>query len=233
MDKKELGSQTTTINGEKYKRRFSLEDDFMNYNIDDLLFGAMYYLSTYHPKEKKLYLTKKNFKKNKKIICELCELNAQSLRRHIEKLKEKGLIQECDIVIGDKKEIYPSYTFQYDAKTKYQIIENEMLWYIVSTRNRQAVEVYVWLLNKFLWKQESEETFIFTNKDIMKAIGYSGESANALVSKMITNILESFKREGVINYSEFYEEQILNNGSSIPVPKKRLLKVVSSKAEMN
>ena len=73
----------------------------------------------------------------------------------------------------------------------------------------------------------------YQNKDIMKAIGYSGESANALVSKMITNILESFKREGVINYSEFYEEQILNNGSSIPVPKKRLLKVVSSKAEMN
>jgi hypothetical protein len=58
------------------KRRFSLEGDFMNYNTDDLLFGAMYHLSTYHPVEKKLYLSKKNLLKNKKTIYELCDLDA-------------------------------------------------------------------------------------------------------------------------------------------------------------
>ena len=67
------------------RRRFSLEDDFMNYSTDDLLFGAMYHLSTYHPEEKKLYLSKKSLTKNKKIIYELCNLDAQKMRRHLAK----------------------------------------------------------------------------------------------------------------------------------------------------
>lgn len=42
-----------------HQRRFSLEDDFMNYDTDDLLFGAMYHLSTYHPIiENYIYLVK-------------------------------------------------------------------------------------------------------------------------------------------------------------------------------
>ena len=45
------------------KRRLSLEDNFMNYGIDDLLFGSMYYLATFHPGVGKLYLTKKNYLK--------------------------------------------------------------------------------------------------------------------------------------------------------------------------
>ena len=48
-----------------HQRRFSLEDDFMNYDTDDLLFGAMYHLSTYHPDYRKLYLSRKSLLKKK------------------------------------------------------------------------------------------------------------------------------------------------------------------------
>ena len=214
---------------EARKRRFSLEDDFMNYSTDDLLFGAMYHLSTYHPGERKLYLSKKNFQKNKKIIYELCDLkNSQTAKRHLDKLRENKLIAEEEMYIAGEKT--PVYTFPHEYDKKYQLIDNDMLWYIASTRNHQAIRVYVFLLNCFLWKKEENTEYIFTNIDIMKTIGYSSD--NKLASSMITNILESFKREGVIDYEEYYEEMITNEGRSVPTPKKRLTFVANIKTQL-
>lgn len=217
-----------------YKRRMSLENDFMNYNIDDMLFGAMYYLATYHPEEKILYLTKNNFTKRKNEIKAICgndkDISTQTLNRHLNKLIEDGLIQEANIMSGNKS--YPSYIFPYDCKKRYQLIENEMLWYVVSTRNKQAVKIYIYLLNKYLWKKKTNETYIFTNKEIMEAIGYSTNSNNHLVSSMITNVLESFQREGVINFRIFYDEVITNDSKIVPTPRKELIFVASSKNEL-
>ena len=72
------------------KRRLSLEGNFMNYSTDDLLFGAMLYLATYHPEVGKLYLTKKNYTKNRKNFYNLCDdtSNAKTLKRHLDKLIE-------------------------------------------------------------------------------------------------------------------------------------------------
>lgn len=39
-------------------RRISLEEDFMNHATNDLLFAYMLASATYHPIEKRLYLTK-------------------------------------------------------------------------------------------------------------------------------------------------------------------------------
>ena len=210
------------------QRRFSLEDDFMNYNTDDLLFGAMYHLSTYHPEEKKLYLSKKNLLKNKKIIYELCSLDAQKLRRHLNKLIEKKLIAECDMFVNNEK--IPVYTFPYDYNGKYQLIDNEMLWYLASTRNQQSIRIYVALLRYYLWKKETDECYTFTNTDLLTAIGYS--TNNKLASGIITNILESFQREGIIKYETFYEEIITNSGISVPSPRKRLLFVAQVKGDL-
>lgn len=219
-----------SIFASEYTRRISLENDFMNYSTDDLLYGAMAYLATYHPEEKKLYLTKKNYAKNRKNFYNLFDCDAKKLKRHLDKLIADGLIGEEEIKSG--KEKYPSYTFPYDYDSNYQIVENEMLWYIVSTRNQQAVKVYTQMLNWYLWKQKEDEEFIFTNKDIMKALGYSTNTPNALASSMVSNILESFKREGVIDYETYYEEKITDEGNSVPTPKKRLIFVARSKSEL-
>lgn len=50
------------------ERRFSLENDFMNYNIDDLLLGYLQYLATFDVSKKRLYLWKKIYLKNRKTI---------------------------------------------------------------------------------------------------------------------------------------------------------------------
>ena len=212
------------------QRRISLEDDFMNYSTDDILFGVMYYLATFHPEEKKLYLTKKTFTKNKACIYDLCDLNSQKLKRHLKKLADAGLIKEEDIKVGEEK--LPCYTFPYDYTKKYQLIENDMLWYICSTRNKQAVRLYSYLLNCYKWKLKENSNYEFSYTTLVHKLGYSTKSVNALAIDMVSNILESLKREGIIDYEDFYEEKILDCGKTVPVPKKRLLFVASSKAEI-
>lgn len=204
-----------------YTRRFSLEENFMNYSTDDLLYGIMQYLATYHPTDEELYLSKKNLTKNKKEIYALCDLNARSLKRHLEKLIDAGLIEEKEL----------SYTFPYDFDERYQIIDWEMLWYVVSTRNKFAIKIYVYLLNKFLWKQTTKEHYIFTTQELVEALGYSS-CRNYVAESAINNVLESFSREGVISFSNYYEEHLFDNGTSVPTPKKRLDFVAAKKSEI-
>lgn len=211
-----------------YTRRFSLEENFMNYDSNDLLYGALQYLATYHPELHLLYLTKKNYTKSKQELMAICGLDSRGIKRHLDRLIEKGLIKEKKIYVGENKVEYECFTFPYDAKEKYQIINNEMLWYVVSTRNKQAVRVYIYLLNKYNWKKDYE----FSNKELVEALGYSPNGKNALVSSMVSNILESFKREGVIDYDEYYETRIDNCGRQIPTPKKKLVFVASNKNQL-
>ena len=212
------------------KRRFSLEDNFMNYSVDDILFGAMYYLATFHPTKRVFYLTKKKFTQNKNIIKKACDVSTQTLNNHLKKLLEHGLIQEQEIKSGGVA--YPSYTFSYKYKEKYQLIDNEMLWYIVTTRSQQAIKLYIYLLDKYNWKKSNGENYIFTNTELLKAIGYSTNSSNQKASSVVNNILESYLREGVIKYETFYEEIILPNGKTVPSPRKRLTFVAVSKQEL-
>lgn len=96
----------------EYKRRISLEQDFMNYSIDDRLFGALYHLATYHPEKEVYYLTKKKFQENKMALRCLCTSNkdkeaecvsTQQLTRLMTKLKENNLITEGKIVSNKKQ----------------------------------------------------------------------------------------------------------------------------------
>jgi DNA-binding Lrp family transcriptional regulator len=213
-------------------RRFSLENDFMNYNSDDLLYGAMQYLATYHPEMHLLYLTKKNYKKAQNDLANLCGASTKTISRHLSRLIEKGLVKEKKIYLGADKVEYDCYTFPYEHSSRYQIIDNEMLWYVVSTRNHQAVRVYLQLLNWYKWKAETGEFYNFDNKDILAKLGYSTNSNNALASSMVTNILESFYREGIIDYQEYMEQTIDNSGRVVSFPQKRLLFVAEYKQQL-
>ena len=49
---------------------------------------------------------------------------------------------------------------------------------------------------------------------------------------MITNILERFQREGIIEYETYYGEIATNSGKVVPSPKKRLLFVAKTKKDL-
>ena len=205
-------------------RRFSLDDDFMNYSIDDLLYGAMQYLATFHPVKKQLYLTKQNLMKNKKDIYAICNLDSRKLKAHIQKLIDKGLIKEE--MIGE----YPSYTFPYDYDGGYQLIDYEMLWYLVSTRSKSSLQIYVYLLNKYLWKAETEEDYIFTNKELQIAVGYSENTK--LANSIMSNILESLSREGIIRFVDEWQEMTNINGTQTKTCRHRLVFIAQTKEDL-
>lgn len=202
-------------------RRIPVEGNFIHYDSNDILYAIMYSLATYNPEEKRLYLSKKVFSANKKQIYSSSGItNSAMLKRHMAKLIEKNLVSEDTT----------NYYFPQNTEEKYQIIERDMLKYLADTRSYQAIRTYICLLDWFLWKRKENTEFIFTNADILRRIGYSTDNKNA--SGVITNILESYGREGVIKYEHFYDKIITPEGREIPTPKMRLLFVARSKDEI-
>lgn len=159
-------------------------------------------------------------------------ISTQQLNRLIKKLKDNNLIVEQQIKTNNK--MVDAYVFPKPPETslRYQLIDNEMLWYVVSTRNKQAVKIYTYLVNKFLWKRQTQELYTFTKKELLTAIGYSSKSDNKLALSMIGNILESFQREGIIEIAEFFEEVTLNNSQTIPSHKYRLVNILLKRDEL-
>lgn len=110
------------------QRRFSLEDDFMNFKTNDLLYGFMRGLSTARPIENdkwQEYLPIKTFKKNKKLIAGICDCSTRTIERHIDKLFEAGLLNEgVEIVEQNGKQYeYPCYWFPFDEEGKYKLVD--------------------------------------------------------------------------------------------------------------
>lgn len=134
-------------------RRVSLEDDFMCYERgNDLAYGFMLYLATYDEKTNTLYLTKNRLEKDMPIMRTILgDITRKGVLSAIEKLIKNNLVKESKIDIGSIKNI-PCYTFSYDSSSRYQLINNSVLYYILFTRNKCAVRIYTYLYNKYLWK---------------------------------------------------------------------------------
>ena len=185
----------------KNPRRFSLEEDFMDFKTNDLLYGFMRGLSTARPIEGQSqwqeYLPIKTFKKNKKLIAGICNCSVKTIDRHIMKLFEAKLLdQGVELVeVNGKKYEYECYWFPYNAFGSYKIIEQDIVKYLVNTRNSQAIRIYLYLLNKYQWKKD----YIFTIQEIKEALGYAGSTKSC--DELIGDCLASFKAEGLIKFT--------------------------------
>ena len=202
-------------------RRMPTEGNFMKYDSNDILYSLMYSMATYNPEEKRLYLAKKNFGANKKMIYEACGINGSPMaKRHIDRLKQYNLLSEDN----------NNYYFPQNPDEKYRLVEKEMLYYLAATRSLNSIRVYMILLDGYLWKEKEGDKFNFTNTYLLEKLGYSITNKNA--SKMMSDILESFQREGIIKFSEYYETIITSTGKEVPTPKKQLNFVAVKKAEL-
>ena len=182
-------------------RRFSLEDDFMNFKTNDLLYGFMRGLSTARPvegqKEWQEYLPKKIFKQNRKVIAAICGCTTRTIDNHVEKLFEAGLLEEgFEIVEQNGKEYeYECFWFPCDYNGRYKLIEQDVVKYLVNTRNAQAIRIYLYLLNKYQWKTG----YIFTIQEIKEALGYAPSTKSC--DELIRDCLASFKAEGLVRFT--------------------------------
>lgn len=204
-------------------RKFSLEDDFMNISIDDLIFGYIQHIATYAPEKKILYVTKEKVSKAKTEMALITGVKTtRTISNKINKMVEKGLLEER--IFQDKG----VYVIPQETKGKYEILQDDMVWYIVCTRQLNALKIYLYLFNKYKWKQSQGEMYSFTNSELLKAIGYADSTAEKKSTEYVEMLLQSFKREGIIDYVEYTDKE-----SSLHVTtRKRLLHVVESPNEL-
>jgi hypothetical protein len=229
-------------------RRFSLEEDFMNWSTNDLLYGFLRSLSTARLdidddgkviKTKsgndkwREYLTVKEYKKNKKTIAGICGCSTKTIDRHIDKLFEKGLLDEGIevITVNGKEYEYECFWFPYDEDGLYKIVDKDVIKYLVYTRNAHAIRIYLYLLNKYQWKKDSGD-YIFTIQELKEALGYAATTKSC--DELIKCVLASFKAEGIIAYEKFVDEVeiSINDCKVIHVEKMKLKYVLETSDEL-
>jgi Mn-dependent DtxR family transcriptional regulator len=219
-----------------HERQFSLDEDFMNYKTNDILYGFLRSLSTVKPEYEngketyKEYLPKVEYVKNKKNIAALCGCSTKTIERHLDKLAEAGLIDEeiiVQTVINDKGEEkeyeYPSFSFPLN-RTHFKKIDKELLKYLLQTRNANAIRVFLYLKNQLDCHKPSYD---FTNVELNVALGYSPKTDAGM-----TYICESLAREGLIRYKEDYEYEMLPDGTQVKKPIKRLYFVANNLSQL-
>lgn len=175
-------------NDDKYFHPISLEQDFMKYDIDDLLYGFMVYHTTYDPTTKEYYLTERKWTQIRPLFCRCTAMTAQTCRRHLEKLITKSNVK--------KDEEHRRFIFPHNGYYRYQNINNAMIYYLVITSNPNVIKLYIYLLNKWLWKEKKD--YDFTLKELREALGYSGTN-NEEVSSAFRTILFSLAKQGIID----------------------------------
>ena len=190
----------------KKNRKFSLEDDFMNLETNDLLLGYIQHLATFMPEKEILYVpVEEVIKERKKIMFIIGKRSVNTVNYQIAKLVDKGLIKKEILIINNKQ--VECYIMPQITKGSYELINNDLLWYIVQTRNLNSLKIYLYLLNKYKWKSKSGEKYTFTLEEIAKALGYAETSAEHKLSPIINTILQSMKREGLLSYEDYIDTQ--------------------------
>lgn len=226
-------------------RRFSLEEDFMNWDTNDLLYGFLRSLSTARPEVEngkvlktksgkdrwREYLPVKTYKKNKKLIAGLCNCSPKTIDRHLEKLFERNLLDEGIevITVNGVEYEYECFWFPYDENGTYKLIDKEVITYLINTRNTHAIRIYLYLLNKYQWKKD----YIFTIQEIKEALGYAESTKTCDV--LIKNVLASFKAEGIISYEKILDQVDiggLNNTKIINVERMKLKYVLEDAKDL-
>lgn len=212
------------------RRRISLEKDFYNKRIDDLFYSQLLCLAEPVPNENiynfRLYLPKKDFLKNRPVFYAMATLQDHSapkkaLNRKMTTLKQLGLIAEEDIMVNDT--LVPTYTFPFSIETRYYLIEKKMLQYLVDTRNRFTIQIYIYLANAA--KLHPNRDYSFTYKELNKALGFS-ENTKELYP-IVKNILDSLMREGVIEWEEYYDI-ITTDDRIMPAKRMKLKNIVTN-----
>lgn len=148
----------------------------------------------------------------------------RTITREIDALIESGLITldvEVEFISTGKEKIVKVYHFPVDKENNpFKIIDKKILKYLVDTSNGQCIRVYLYLLNKYLWKQDLDQDYIFTIQEIKEALGYSTTTKAA--DETIKNILACFKSQGVIRYEFVREMQNIEETRLVPVQRMAL-----------
>ena len=141
------------------------EKDFMINKISDLVYG---YLQTqsYIGKNTKGEEVSLVYKTNYLIddISRATKIKKRTVYNKVKNLVNSGYIKEEEVFDKDGH-VKKAYTFK--TINLYQKVNMETLRYLVSTGNDNVIKVYVYLLNRYLYKQNINKQYLFSERDII------------------------------------------------------------------
>ena len=128
---------------DELKRRMSVESDFMNYKVNDIVYSVMRVASTI----KKLdggewieYLPVATFNKEyKKLISNFLGKGTRTVENAVNKLIKEGLVVRDIGSEGENKKSKENFYFPYDYNGAFKWVTKDMLKYLIYTRNVHCV----------------------------------------------------------------------------------------------
>ena len=197
----------------------------MNYKVDDLLYGYMFYHAT--PIEEgvnkmKFYLRMKKYNTMRKNLKKLLDVDIKTLKRHLDLLMNNGLIWKETMKINDKDE--EVFIFKSDDFIgKYQKVNYTILEYLIRTSSKQKIKMYIYLLDKYQWKRKENDCYLFTKRELLGVLGYETKniSSTDMSYGIVSDNLDSLYREGAIVFEVVKTQEKVDNGKNV-VPVERL-----------
>ena len=121
-------------------------------------------------------------------IGEECGIDRRSASKYVSKLLEMGLLEKND---DDKW-----YVLRQLENSTATLIPYPTLRQLVNSLNRNTINIFVHLLNRYLAAGETE--FIITHKELKDRIGISSSSSSNNI--VINDILDILKSLGLVTY---------------------------------
>ncbi len=121
-------------------------------------------------------------------IGEECGIDRRSASKYVLKLLEMGLLEKDDV---NKR-----YLLKQLENSTATLVPYSTLRQLVNSLNRNTINIFVHLLNRYLAAGETE--FIITHKELKDRIGISSSSSSNNI--VINDILDILKRLGLIAY---------------------------------
>lgn len=218
------------IKKEDRNRAISMGDDFFDKRLDDVLYGYLLALTTWHPEEKVLYLTKKelNKKETRKLIYAIegfkqVKAPAKTFLDRMKKYQEKGLVLKKGLRINGLLE--ETYIFP-KTDGRYYLIDRKLLYVLCKTSSVGVLQTYIYLADRmrYIKEKESKELWSFSATEIAKKLGYNKKNEEAIRSVYV--YLAALQNGNYIDYIRYCETI---NGTIFP--KMRLTKVATSVEE--
>lgn len=199
----------------------------MNNKTNDILYAYLRSISTAKPTDNKAeqwqeYLPKPLYTKDKRLLADLCNCSIKTVERNYNKLIDTGLIKEQT----EKDKTIILFPLCYNDR--YSLIDKELLKYLVFTRNKQCIKIYLYLLHQYNCKEQYNcGNYNFTIQEIKQVLGYSDKTKTC--DDIIKAILQSLHNENIINYTTQY---IKNETDEAPKPIMILQYVCKTKKEL-
>ena len=142
-----------------------------------------------------LYVKKSDMVSIKKRVAEWTQSTTRTVDNHLNKLIQKEYI------------IYDANKKRYIIKNyldKYQVLKNETLYFLLSTLRPNIVKVYAYLLNKYKWKQQTNEHYYFSINELLNLLGYKNVY-NTLERKAMKEVIDALCMLGAIVVKRVYK----------------------------